>query len=218
MFRWSYAETAIPAQAMVLDLDESIISSCVDGTPFPQELFQNPEVAAAYYTVSTREGEYWGVKRPHVDEFLAYCFQRFQGVGFWSAGKEGYVNEIVKALAPPGVPTFVRARHQCDQLHTEYKMEDGKIQLVPTLWKPLQLLFDVYPQFTRYNTWVVDDRQEYAQENLLNWLAIPPFSPEPTVAGLSDRSDDYLLRLMEWLERPEVKNSGNVLEVEKDWY
>jgi hypothetical protein len=201
----------------VLDIDETLLVTNTDGSEFPEALKNHPEVSKAYYTVNTREGIYWGVKRPHVDEFLAYCFKRFDGrVAFWSAGKEGYVNEVVKVLDPPGTPIFIRNRSQCDELHAEQQLEDGRIKLVPTLWKPLQAVFDAYPQFTRYNTWVLDDRQEYAQENLLNWLSIPPYNPTP--AQLLPRDDDYLLRLMDWLERDEVKNNANVLEVEKDWY
>jgi hypothetical protein len=216
MFRWSQSQAAYPAQTIVLDLDETIVSTCTDGSKFPAELKDHPEISKAYYTVNTREGTYWGVKRPYADEFLDYCFKRFSAVAFWSAGKEGYVNEVVKALNPSGKPVFIRNRSQCDEQHAEHQMEDGRIQLVPTLWKPLQAIFDTYPQFTRYNTWVLDDRQEYAQENLLNWLAIPPYNPTPS--ELLPRDDDYLLRLMEWLEREEVKSSANVLEVEKDWY
>ena len=216
MFGWSHSNYESPVQTIVLDLDETIVSTHVDGEAFPLELLDHPDLSKDYYKITTREGTYWGVKRPHVDEFLSYCFKRFDAVAFWSAGKEQYVNEIVKVLNPPGVPAFVRNFNQCDQVHTEHRLEDGRIQLVPTLWKPLQAVFDSYPQFTRYNTWVLDDRQDYAQENLLNWLAIPPFSP--TVKTLLPRNDDYLLRLMEWLERDEVKSSHNVLEVEKDWY
>jgi len=216
MFRWSHSTSAPPAQAIVLDLDETLLCTNTDGSVFPTELKDDPEISKAYYTVTTREGTYWGVKRPYADEFLAYCFKRFNSVAFWSAGKEGYVNEIVKVLNPPGTPVFVRNYTQCDKLHAEHEMEDGRIQLVPTIWKPLQVAFDAHPQFTRYNTWVLDDRQDYAQENLLNWLSIPPFSP--TTKTLLPRDDDYLLRLMEWFEREDVKNSANVLEVEKDWY
>ena len=216
MFRWSHASSAPPAQTIVLDIDETLLCTNTDGSKYPVELKDNEEMARAHYTVTTREGTYWGVKRPYVDEFLAYCFKRFDAVAFWSAGKEGYVNEVVKVLNPPGTPAFVRSRSQCDELHSEFEMEDGRTQLVPTLWKPLQAIFDNYPAFTRYNTWVLDDRQDYAQENLLNWLAIPPY--HPTVKELLPRDDDYLLRLMDWFEREDVKNSTNVLEVEKDWF
>ena len=216
MFRWSHSTSASPAQAIVLDIDETLLCTSTDGSKFPNELKDNPELSKAYYTVTTREGTYWGTKRPHVDEFLAYCFKRFSAVAFWSAGKEGYVNEVVKVLTPPGTPAFVRNRSQCDELHAEHVLEDGRIQLIPTLWKPLQVIFDTHPQFTRYNTLVLDDRQDYAQENLLNWLSIPPYNP--STQTLLPRTDDYLLRLMEWLERDEVKQSTNVLEIEKDWY
>lgn len=208
MFSW----ISTSKQALVLDLDQTLIATMTDGSKVPPEIRDNPDV----YTITTKEGTYWGLKRPYTDEFLEYCARRFDAIGFWSAGKEGYVHEIVKVLNPPFTPTFIWNFNHCDQVHFPQSQVEEKIQLIPYIWKPLQQIYTSYPQFTRRNTLVLDDRQDYAQENLLNWLEIPPFDPPPTKP--LPTNDDYLLRLMDWLDRDDVRESNNILELAKDWY
>jgi len=213
MFRWlPRSPTLQYPQCIVLDIDETLINTRDASHKATDEIKASPD----YYTVNTRQGVFWGTKRPHADEFLAYCVSRFDHVGFWSAGKEGYVDEVVKVLlqnVPSLTPAFTMNFNHCDQIHTEYVSDSGKVSYTQELWKPLDTIFTEYPVFSRYNTFIVDDRQDYAKSNLLNWVAIPPYSPSLKKVS----TDDYLLRLMDWFERPEVKNSPNVLEVDKNW-
>lgn len=215
MFRWlPRSPTPQYHQCIVLDIDETLINTKDNTQKATEEIKSSPD----YYTVNTRQGVFWGTKRPHVDEFLAYCTTRFEQIGFWSAGKEGYVDEVMKVLLrnnPSIVPAFTMNFNHCDQVHTEYVSESGKVSYTQELWKPLDTIFTGSTVFSRYNTFIVDDRQDYAKSNLLNWVAIPPYNP--AIPKLLDSGDDYLLRLMDWFDRPEVKNAPNVLEIDKNW-
>lgn len=211
MFKWLSTPLNGYPQSLVLDLDESLLATANSNDKPSAEVMAHP----SYYTITIREGVFWGVKRPYVDEFLAYCATRFESVGFWSAGKEGYVNEIIRVLAPPFKPAFVMNYNHCDQVHEEHVAETGTVSYNQELWKPLNTVFDKYPAFTRYNTFIVDDRQDYAKGNLLNWVVIPPFSPSPK--KILPANDDYLLKLIDWFERDEVKLNPNVLEIDKNW-
>ena len=212
MFRWlATPEQTQYGQCLVLDLDETLLNTRSGSEKATDEIKAHPD----YYTVTTREGVFWGMKRPYLDDFLAYCGTRFEAIGFWSAGKEGYVNEVLRVMAPPFQPAFVMNFNHCDQVHAEHVSESGTVSYNPELWKPLNTVFDKYPQFTRYNTFIVDDRQDYARGNLLNWVIIRPFSP--SLKNLLPATDDYLLRLMDWFEREEVKYNPNVLEIDKNW-
>jgi hypothetical protein len=219
MFQWFSNSQQPSSQSVVLDLDETLVHTFSSRDKLTAELKANPDVADRLYTLECREGTFWGIKRPHLDEFMDYVADRFDHVGVWSAGTEGYVSEVVKAIQPRCELACVLSRGHCDQVHTEYVDDEGVVSYPnsPELCKPLNHLFEKYPaQFNRYNTWVIDDRQDYAKENLLNWLAIPPFAP--SLKSIANTEDDYLLRLMDWFDQDEVRFAPNVLEVLKDWY
>src|SRR5438128_464430 len=46
----------------------------------------------------TSRGDLWGITRPHIEEFLLFCFSYFRVVIVWSAGDENYVHEVVNHL------------------------------------------------------------------------------------------------------------------------
>lgn len=226
MFPWS-RQSAPPRarQNIVLDLDECLVHTVADPLEMPDHVRDAPELKPYLYTVDTEQGVFWGVKRPHVDEFLAFVGAHFEHYGFWSAGQPGYVDEIVRALDPPRPPAFVMNFDHCDNVHREYRSRGrsadsdgrGDVSYYSELSKPLNTIFQGYPDhFTRFNTFILDDRQDYAAGNLLNWLPIKPY--EPTVERLLPYDEDSLPRLMAWLQREDVVQSGNVLELNKNWW
>jgi hypothetical protein len=197
-------------QNLVLDLDETLLYTCGTGDKASPEVQKHP----GYYTIQTREGKFWGMKRPYLNKFLRYCGTRFAKIGFWSAGKEGYVNEIVRILDPPFQPAFIMNYTHCDLLHQEQVSETGQVSYSRDLLKPLGTVFTNHPEFDRSNSFILDDREDYSSDNLLNWILIPPFNP--TTSQLLTSDDNYLLRLMEWFERDDVKYARNVLEINKN--
>lgn len=210
-----------PEQCIVLDLDDTLVKTIGDGSNGAQYTgsINNPD----YYSFLYGKRTMWGIKRPGCTQFLEYCKTRFAAIGIWSAGRSEYVKSIVKALQLPFTPSFVWDNEYCE--HT--KVVDpttGKLQDAQRPWKPLQTIFINDELFTRTNTWMLDDNEDYAQENLLNWLPIPPFAPqtkvdkEGKVLSSNGQSDDRcLFQLQEWFERPEVKYNYSVLSVDKDW-
>ena len=83
------------SQTLVLDLDETLISSVTDGSP----------PVGDYYLLASN---CWCRKRPYLDEFLAYAGRRFDDIGLWSAGRKSYVDSVVNALDLPTVRAGLR--------------------------------------------------------------------------------------------------------------
>jgi len=181
-----------------------------DATEKPSEAVQN---SPNYYTLKLNNDLFWGVKRPYLDDFLAYCAQRYDQIGIWSAGKPAYVDAVVQVLNLPFKPAFVLNYDQCDRVH-DYSSQG--LAEFPEISKPLSLIFERYPEFTRKNTLIIDDREDYAKRNLLNWLAIPPF--DPPLEEIMKEEDDYLLRLMVWMQEESVASNPDVVALEKSWF
>ena len=59
-------------------------------------------------------------KRPHVDDFITWCFNNFDGVIVWSAGSRDYVEDIVRKLFKYAKPNIILARENCST-HKYYK-------------------------------------------------------------------------------------------------
>lgn len=101
-------------KAIVLDLD----STCVNSFNDPEELFalgfnHDPRVYSLRQrlylfdmidvTEGKGRGQYesmWGIARPHLSEFLDFCFKYFTAVCVWSAGQPAYVKSIVDSIFP----------------------------------------------------------------------------------------------------------------------
>jgi hypothetical protein len=146
----------------------------------------------------------WGVKRPHIDQFLEFANQYFRNIVIWSAGTYEYVHAIVKNLFKNmPCPTRIFTRNDCAQ-SDEYGYE-----------KPLEKVYKAIPEMNSYNTILIDDRQEvFSRKDPENGIIIPPFSPD--VEDLSSLlNDTCFLDLKEWFMQPEVMESTDVRELDK---
>src|SRR5690606_23393202 len=104
--------------------------------------------------VNTPEGtgvteRYWGLKRPHLNRLLKYCFDNFDYVCVWSAGHRKYVVEIVNQIFDGiGVPHLVFTRDNIRNPEGAYD-------------KPLAWMLEhplLKGRVTLENTLLVDDR------------------------------------------------------------
>jgi hypothetical protein len=150
--------------------------------------------------------EYWGIVRPHINEFLLFCFSYFKVVAIWSAGERKYVEEIVahifKDLPKP---------------HIIYARENTQISKNSVL-KSLDKLFNHNSIFKKYmnakNTLAIDDNLTTFANNKGNGVGIPAFEPDLTIASMS-KDDDTLLKLMYWLLQPQVISCDDVTKLDK---
>lgn len=151
--------------------------------------------------------DFWGVTRPHVQEFLIFCFSYFKIVAVWSAGKRPYVEAIVAHIFKDIRPPHVVFTH--DEIIIGPK---GHVE------KPLTKLIESNPVLRRnmslQNTLAVDDNSMTFYLNYDNGILIPAYDPSVSVDALA-RDDPTLLQLKYWLLQPEVVNARDVTVLDK---
>lgn len=203
---------------LVLDIDDTLVQTFDD----IQQLYKCPIMKnSKFYPVRKRvyvlkfdnpedesENEeddvVWGVKRPHIDDFLIFANEYFRNIVIWSAGTYDYVHAIVKNLFKNlPCPTRVFTRNDCHQSE-EYGYE-----------KPLEKIYAAIPEMNPSNTVLIDDRQEvFHRKDPHNGIIIPPFSPD--IQDLNALTNDTcFLDLKNWFLQPEVMETYDIREINK---
>lgn len=159
------------------------------------------------------DSDMWSILRPHLDEFLKFCFEYFDNVIIWSAGLYGYVHAVVDKIFDPlkGIP-------EPDLIYTRDDCVEKKDGDMIVLTKPLKKIIDENPQLkgiTLENTLILDDRTENFIENSKNGLLIPEYNPSPNVKAIA-RDDIALQQLMYWFLLPSVLKNNDVKKLKKD--
>jgi len=145
--------------------------------------------------------KYVTILRPHCRKFLTYCFNRFDSVCIWSAGRREYVLEIVK---------YLFSSHRYPDIVFTYDELVGGI-------KPIQHLIDMTKSddsMSLKNTFIVDDLEDNFYENEDNGILIPQYHPKMTKSGLLS-DDNALINLIKWFNKPEVIKAKDIREINK---
>lgn len=216
-------ERALSNKSIVLDLDETLVHTASNEEYSLFEtlnLMNDPSLIglrSRLYKISVYDAmspvgsgvidNFWGVMRPHLKEFLIFCFSYFQMVAIWSAGQKKYVETIVdyifRDIRPPHV---VFTYNNCK------KTKDGFII------KPLMDMINSDPRISKLvspdRLFVVDDRDITYIENPGNGILIPAYLPPLTIDGMTT-DDTALVQLMYWLSLPNVKYAKDVRELDK---
>ena len=211
-------------KCIVLDLDETLVHSNAEANIDllkEMKLFSDPknmDLRQRTYKITMEdvvhkkgEGnktEMWGVFRPHVRDFLIFCFSYFKIVIVWSAGRKNYVHRIVDHLFS-GLkrPIVIYTFNDIEKLHNG------------TLIKPLNKLIDKVPGLNKHmsleNSFIIDDRTSVFHEcNPYNGIEIPAYKPAFNLESM--RKDDRALKkLMKWFLSEEVVNSKDVRKLDK---
>ena len=205
-------------KCVVLDLDQTLIATqdSMDSLKM-LEILTNPKLISIrnriYHIVInnkskgiTKKSEYWGVVRPHVTEFLVFCFSYFKVVAVWSAGERTYVDEIVSHIFK-----------DMPKPHIVYAREDTHINKHNVL-KSLDKLYNHNPIFkkymNKYNTLAIDDNISTFSNNKCNGVIIPEYEPKLSFLSIS-KDDPTLLQLIYWLLNPNVLQSEDVTKLDK---
>lgn len=195
-------------KTVVLDVDETLVHTEEEIKNLEKMgVMTYPALAGETYIISLDNGktELWGTKRPHLDEFLLFCFTYFDKVCVWSAGQRDYVHSIVDRLfAPFRKPDIVMTFDDCVQ------NKDGD-------WiKPLDKFFNhpkakgnIFPE----DTYIIDDRTYTFEQNSDNGVLIPPYSPS-NIDELR-KEENNLTRLRGWFMQPQTKNVKDVRNLNK---
>lgn len=211
---------SITDKCIILDLDQTLIA-----TQDETESLHNLKILSDVKLISLRNRVYyisvedlekpgigtkydfWGVTRPHIHEFLIFCFSYFKIVAVWSAGKRYYVEAIVdhifKDLPQPHVVLTY------DDIITA---PGGHVQ------KPLTKMIELNPVLRRLmslqNSLALDDTSSTFFHNQDNGILIPAYDPSLNNNSLA-RDDPTLLQLKYWLLQPEVVNCRDVATLDK---
>ena len=205
---------------IVLDIDATLVHTHGDDEEYIDMKFMSNSNMAKYrkriysmklsdvttYPGSGEELKLYGIYRPHLKEFLEFCFRYFEGgVIIWSAGKKKYVEKMCELM-------FVDRKKQPLVI---YNYDDCDIY-DDRIHKPLTKLYNDkrISGMNETNTYVIDDRNDTFALNKGNGVMIPEFEANMDLSGLK-KSDDNLLKLMGWFMSPEVRNTSDARTTSK---
>lgn len=207
-------------KCIVLDLDLTLLSTQDDMESLKDlKILTDPKLTALkqrIYNISVEDlekpgigtmYEFWGVTRPHIHEFLIFCFSYFKIVAVWSAGKRQYVEEIVKHIFKDLPHPHVVFTHD-DIVYNERKEVE----------KPIQKMIESESILKKYmsleNTFALDDNYTTYVPNPGCGVLIPAYMPALSINAF--QRDDYaLLQFKNWLLQDEVMDSEDVAELDK---
>lgn len=209
----------ITNKTLVLDLDSTLIFTSESFDMFKDlELYTNPNhthLRPRIYKFDVIDvvekpgtgvkSSMWGALRPHVHEFLHFCFDYFENIIVWSAGQLKYVHAICDIL-------FVESDKQPILI---YSFEDCE-RTDNYLYKPLiKISQQEFKHLTLHKLMILDDNEITFSKNKDNALHIPAYEPDLSPGGIME-DDLTLINLARWLMKPEVINSEDVRKINKN--
>ena len=170
--------------AIVLDIDETLCYTTDDPSIFQhQRPFDSLLLRSRIYILDlidkTDRTRLWGIKRPHLNEFLSFCFKNFDYVIVWSAGIKDYVEKMINILFTLEGhinPHFVFSRDHC---------YDNKGDLI----KPLVHLYEFQKELKNVplsNIVILDNKESNFTLNVENGLLIDDYMPKSVEEMLLD--------------------------------
>lgn len=210
---------SITDKCIVLDLDSTLVHTQdrEESRERLQQIMSDPkllDLRKRLYNIKIEDidqpgsgtlDEFWGITRPHIEEFLIFCFSYFRVVAVWSAGARLYVEAIVD-----------RIFKNLPKPHIVFTKDD--IRPKGTNIKDLELLFSVDPLISKTmnfeNTFALDDTPSTFSRNQDNGVLIPKYEPDPQIDSLA-RDDPALLQFKYWLNQENVISSTDVREIDK---
>lgn len=194
--------------AIVLDVDETLVHTEEDMKSLVEsDILSNPNLSGDAYIISLEDGkmEMWGTKRPHLDEFLLFCFTYFDKVCVWSAGQTDYVHALVDVLfAGFRKPDIVFTFDDCVQ-----NEEGDWIKPLEKFYKHPKAKGKIFPE----TTFIIDDRDYTFEQNAQNGVLIPAYCPK-TMEDIQDE-EDHLNRLKRWLMYPSSRFTKDIRSLNK---
>jgi hypothetical protein len=205
---------------IVLDIDATLVHTHGDDEEYLNlNLFTNPKMLkyrGRTYCMSLtdvtsppgtgEEMKLYGIYRPYLKEFIDFCFEYFDNVIVWSAGKKKYVEKMCELIFTDRnkQPLLVYNYDDC-VIYDDY------------IRKPLSKLYEdprTKGMINENNTYVLDDRDDTFALNKGNGVMIPEYEATLNVKGLN-KDDDNLLKFMAWLSMDENKSSKDVRKLNK---
>ena len=213
-------QLSLTGNCIVLDLDQTLIATQDDKESLGKlGILSKPELmplrSRTYHiTIEDLERpgigtkyEFWGITRPHIKEFLLFCFSYFKIVAVWSAGKRPYVEAIVDYI-------FKDIRSP----HVVFTHDDLDYDSEGNFFKPLIKMIESDPVLRRnmslQNTLALDDNDKTYVKNVGNGILIPAYDSSSDENDMME-DDPSLLQVKYWLLQPEVINAKDVTTLDK---
>jgi hypothetical protein len=152
--------------------------------------------------------------RPHLKEFIDYCFATFGTVSIWTAATKEWYNEVYEKVLKHVIPTdcnfhFVYTRKHITQQQSQSNYFSDFS--TPVVIKPLSKVWKKFEEtHTQHNTIILDDTPTTFMWNTKNAIHIKTYSES------DEDQDDDLKLVMGLLEK--IKNDESVLESNKSLY
>jgi hypothetical protein len=215
-----------PASLVVLDIDQTLIDSA-NYSLLPEHLKGDIAAVMAWEAFPPKREAVF--KRPHVDEFLTYCFQRFDAVAIWTHASEEWANFIVTTVLKRKKADFAFVWSANDKRYTKVTLASrtGAAIVEATMAcggfdaygaggsyvniKELKKIYSAYPRFSKKHTIIVEDTPENCARNFGNAIYIPAFGATTSAfaqpnaltqlqqAAIKD-GDNFLLKLCFYFE------------------
>lgn len=206
-------------KSLVLDLDSTLIFTSDNFESFADlKLYSNPKHSILRNQIykfdvidvvekpgTGVKSSMWGALRPHVREFLNFCFDYFENVIIWSAGQLRYVHAITDILftEPEKQPIIIYSYEDCERTDNY-------------LYKPLiKLAQQENSKLTLDKLLILDDNETTFSKNKDNALHIPAYEPELSPEGILE-DDTTLICLTRWFMKPEVIACSDVRKLNKE--
>jgi RNA polymerase II subunit A small phosphatase-like protein len=171
----------MPKPLLILDLDETLIY----GTETPLDRPEDFRVEPFYI-----------YERPHLAEFILYCFSHFD-VAVWTSASEDYAREITEHIGlQTGKLVFLWSRNKCTR---RFDPENSQESYVKKLIKVKKF------NYALENVLMIDDPHEKMVDNYGNHIHITAFE--------GDFKDEELLHLIKYLDS--MKHEENYRKIEK---
>lgn len=208
-------------KCIVLDLDQTLIATQDSKDTLKKlAIFSDPlqmHLRARVYDLTIEDYEkpgsgsrytFWGIIRPHVKEFLVFCFKYFKNVIVYSAGKRPYVEAIVDDIF-----------QDLPKPHAVFSYDDIIVNSVGQVEKPLVKLPDIDPKIkntmTLHNSFAIDDNPTTFHHNPGNAVLIPAYEPNVLSIEGVEKDDQALLQLKYWFLQSYVIQSTDAAQLDK---
>lgn len=169
-------------KSIILDIDGTLISAGIG------------KKIGSDFTIMIYKDSFSIFKRPYLNEFLDFCFKKFEYVIIWSAAEKKYIDLIIQNIFLKDKPHIVWTRDKCENIidiNYEY-----------TFIKPLRKFIRCFKKynFNYSNLFIIDDMPETARLNKFNFIQIKSFD--------GNENDDKLKILINYLSK--IKNYEDI--------
>ena len=137
-------------------------------------------------------------ERPYLKQFFKYIFEKFESVSIYTHAKQDWCDEVCKKCLNKLIPEgkqfdFIWTRSECITEYFSESCYSSYSNIEITIIKPLQKVYDKFPNYNEFNTFILDDTPSTYRDNIENSIKINSFTGKD--------NDKELLRVVRYLNK-----------------